>query len=145
MIFEVVKEPNDELLQGLNKLIHQIKASSTGMASNLITRLLSSDAVRVFIAREANNDIVGMLSLVVYPTPTGIHARIEDVVVDEHYRRNGIATELVNRALDAARERGADGVALTSNSRRQAANKLYARVGFLPWDTNVYYYKFKRG
>ena len=87
-------------------------------------------------------DIVGILTLIVYRVPTGIRARIEDVVVDETIRGKGIGEGLVRHALNIARDAGADGIALTSNPKREAANKLYQRLGFKPWETNLYFYKF---
>ena len=63
--------------------------------------------------------------------------------MDESARGQGIAVELVQRALEIARAKGADGVALTSNPRRAAANKLYQKVGFKRWETNIYFYKFE--
>ncbi|MCL4825027.1 MAG: GNAT family N-acetyltransferase, partial [Anaerolineales bacterium] len=86
---------------------------------------------------------VGALPLVVYRAPTGVRARIEDVVVAEAARGRGVAVELVRRALEIARQKGADGVALTSNPRREPANRLYQKVGFKKWETNVYFYKFE--
>jgi ribosomal protein S18 acetylase RimI-like enzyme len=47
--------------------------------------------------------------------------------------------ELLNRAaLDEARSRGAKDVSLTSRPSREAANRLYQRIGFERRDTNVY-------
>jgi ribosomal protein S18 acetylase RimI-like enzyme len=57
-------------------------------------------------------------------------------------RGKGIGEALMRYALSMAREAGADGVALTSNPRRDAANRLYQRLGFKPWETNLYFYKF---
>jgi ribosomal protein S18 acetylase RimI-like enzyme len=45
----------------------------------------------------------------------------------------------LNRAAIAeARRRGAKNVSLTSRSSREAANRLYRRLGFEPYDTNLY-------
>jgi hypothetical protein len=41
-----------------------------------------------------------------------------------------------------ARDAGAGGVALTSNPKREAANRLYQHLGFKLWETNLYFYKF---
>jgi ribosomal protein S18 acetylase RimI-like enzyme len=72
--------------------------------------------------------------------PTGVRAWIEDVVVDEEARGHGVG-ELLNRAaLDLARELGAKTVDLTSRPSREAANRLYQRIGFVARDTNVYRY-----
>jgi ribosomal protein S18 acetylase RimI-like enzyme len=89
-----------------------------------------------------SSPIVGILTLIVYRVPTGIRARVEDVVVDEAMRGKGIGEALMRHALNMAREAGADGVALTSNPKREAANRLYQRLGFQPWQTNLYFYKF---
>ena len=43
-------------------------------------------------------------------------------------------------ALDAAAAAGARTVDLTSRPVREAANRLYQRLGFVPRDTNVYRY-----
>ncbi|MDK1080488.1 MAG: GNAT family N-acetyltransferase, partial [Anaerolineae bacterium] len=69
-------------------------------------------------------------------------ARVEDVIVEEAMRGNGIGEALVRYALNMAREANADGVALTSNPKRKAANQLYQKLGFKPWQTNLYFYKF---
>lgn len=143
MQIETVTHVTDELLDALTRLIPQLKISSPRLTRDDLAALLSSDASTLLTARmDASAAIIGMLTLIVYRVPTGVRARIEDVVVDESVRGQGIAVELVQRALDIARAKGADGVALTSNPRREAANRLYQKVGFKLWETNVYFYKF---
>jgi len=63
------------------------------------------------------------------------------VVVDQNFRRRGIAEALVNSAIEYAREAGVDGISLTSNPKREAANKLYQSMGFEKRETNSYYFK----
>lgn len=133
----------DELLDALTRLIPQLKISSPRLTSDGLAGLLASDATSLLTARDESGAIVGMLTLIHYRTPTGVRARIEDVVVDESVRGKGIAVDLVQHALSIAREKGADGVALTSNPRREAANRLYQKVGFKIWETNVYFFKFE--
>lgn len=85
--------------------------------------------------------IVGSLTLAFYAVPTGLKAWIEDVVVDDAVRGQGVG-ELLNRAaIDEARGRGAKDVSLTSRPSREAANRLYRRIGFDQRDTNVYRYQ----
>ena len=146
MQIEIASRVTDELLDALTRLIPQLKISSPRLTRDDVAALVSSDSVSLLTARanaDASAPIVGMLTLIVYRVPTGVRARIEDVVVDESVRGRGVAVELVRRALEIAREKGADGVALTSNPRREAANKLYQKVGFKKWETNVYFYKFE--
>jgi len=134
----------DELVEAFERLIPQLKLFFPTPSRQEIDSLLASDASMLLTARypDSGSPIVGILTLVVYRVPTGIRARIEDVVVDEVMRGNGIGEALVRYALNMAREAVADGVALTSNPKRKAANRLYKRLGFKPWVTNLYFYKF---
>jgi ribosomal protein S18 acetylase RimI-like enzyme len=86
--------------------------------------------------------IIGLLTLIVYRVPSGVRAHIEDVVVDKAMRGQGIGETLMRHALHMAREAGSNGVALTANPRREAANRLYRRLGFKTWHTNLYFYEF---
>ena len=143
MQIELADRINDDLFDALTRLLPQLKISSPRLTRDDLSALLSSDAVTLLTARaDASAPLLGVLTLIVYRVPTGVRARIEDVVVDESARGRGVAVELVQRALEIARAKGADGVALTSNPRREAANRLYQKVGFKKWETNVYFYKF---
>jgi ribosomal protein S18 acetylase RimI-like enzyme len=94
----------------------------------------------IAVDREADDRVLGSLTLAWFRIPTGVRAWIEDVVVDEEARGHGVG-ELLNRAaLDRARELGAKTVDLTSRPSREAANRLYQRIGFVARDTNVYRY-----
>ncbi len=143
MQIELVERATDELLDALARLIPQLKISSPRLTRDDLAALLASDTSTLLAARADSGQIAGVLTLIVYRVPTGVRARIEDVVVDKSARGQGIAVVLVQRALDIARAKGADGVALTSNPRREAANRLYQKVGFKRWETNLYFYKFE--
>lgn len=144
MQIEPASRVTDELLEALTRLVPQLKVSSPRLTREDVAALVSSEAVSLLTARmDESAPILGMLTLIVYRVPTGVRARIEDVVVDESARGRGVAVALVERALEVARAKGADGVALTSNPRREAANRLYQKVGFKKWETNVYFYKFE--
>jgi ribosomal protein S18 acetylase RimI-like enzyme len=133
-----------ELVDAFERLIPQLKLSFPPPSRPEIDALVSSSASILLVARypDGQAPIAGMLTLVMYRVPTGIRARVEDVVVDEAMRGKGIGEALMRHALQMSREAGADGVALTSNPRREAANRLYQRLGFQPWQTNLYFYKF---
>jgi len=133
----------DELLDAFENLIPQLKADFPFPTREELAALISAESSLVYIARFPDEyvTIVGILTLVIYRVPTGIRAHIEDVVVEESMRGNGIGEELIRHALRVARDSGADGVALTSNPKREAANRLYQRLGFKIWETNLYYYK----
>ena len=79
-----------------------------------------------------------MLTLVIYSVPARKKSRIEDVVVDEKYRGRGIATKLVNYAIEKAKNNGVISLDLTSRPERENASKLYLKLGFKKRNTNVY-------
>ena len=109
---------------------------------DLIREIVEAEASTVLIARDSRDDgrIVGMLTLVVFRIPTGVRAWIEDVVVDEMVRGRGVGEALSKAAVRRALELGARTVELTSRSSREAANRLYQRLGFVRRDSNVYRY-----
>jgi ribosomal protein S18 acetylase RimI-like enzyme len=81
-----------------------------------------------------------MLTLVLFRISTGLCALIEDVVVDEAARGQGVGQALILRAVELAADAGARSVELTSRPSRVAANRLYQSLGFEPRETNVYRY-----
>jgi len=95
----------------------------------------------LLVARDPH--IVGVLTLTLYRIPTGLSARIDDVIVDTAARGRGVGEALTRDAIERARTAGAKAVNLTSHPRRDAANRLYQRVGFERRDTNVYVYKLR--
>lgn len=139
----LVDDPTDELLDGMIRLIPQLISSPACFTRENIRCMLVSGASSLIIARSDEGVLIGMLTLIVYRVPTGIRARIEDVVVDEYVRGRGIATALIQNAIKNARARGANGITLTSNPRREQANRLYQKMGFKKWETNVYFYEFE--
>ncbi len=127
----------DAVAAALADLVPQLSRSAAPLTADGLRRVVDHEACTVFVAR-LDGVVVGSLTLAVFPIPTGAKAWIEDVVVDEAARGRGIG-ELLNRtALDRARSFGARTVDLTSRPSREAANRLYQRLGFDRRETNVY-------
>ena len=99
--------------------------------------LLGSDANTLLLAR-VEGRVVGMLTLIMFPLPSGLRGRIEDVVVDEAARGHGVGAALTGEALRLAEAAEVRTVDLTSRPSRQAANRLYERLGFQSRDSTVY-------
>ncbi|HEY5389790.1 MAG TPA: GNAT family N-acetyltransferase [Solirubrobacteraceae bacterium] len=140
---EAPQAPTAELLAAVAALLPQLSRSAAPPDAAALERLLRSPAVRLLVARDDAGAVLGMLTLALFPIPTGTRAWIEDVVVDESARGRGIAAALTQRALELAREGGARTVDLTSRPDRDAANRLYARLGFKRRETNVYRYELR--
>ncbi len=136
---EIAGEATDEVLAALHRLIPQLSSSSAPVTVAELRELIDSDSSVLFIAR-VDGRIVGSLTLAVFRIPTGIRAWIEDVVVDENARGHGVGEALNRAALAEAKQRGAKTVDLTSRPSREAANRLYLRIGFVARETNVYRY-----
>jgi ribosomal protein S18 acetylase RimI-like enzyme len=128
---------DDELLAAVAALIPQLSSSSPPPGADALDRILANPDATLFVARLGDR-IVGMLTLVTFEIPTAVRAWIEDVVVDERARGRGVAAALVQAALDRSTEVGARTVDLTSRPDREAANRLYVRMGFEQRATNVY-------
>lgn len=130
---------DDELVTAFERLIPQLSSSNPPPTAAELTALVSSDASTLFIAR-VDGQIVGSLTLAMFRIPTGIRAWIEDVVVDSSARGHGVGEALNLAALEHAKKNGAITVDLTSRPSREAANRLYQRIGFKARETNVYRY-----
>jgi ribosomal protein S18 acetylase RimI-like enzyme len=135
MQIEVVEAVSAELVDALSSLLPQLSSASPPSASELAA-IVDSPATSLLIARDGDA-VLGMLTLVVFRIPTGVRAWIQDVVVDEAARGRGIGEALTLRAVELAREAGARSIELTTRPTREAANRLYRRLGFEERDTNV--------
>jgi ribosomal protein S18 acetylase RimI-like enzyme len=135
-------EVDSELVLAFERLIPQLSSSNPPPGPDALAAMIASDASIVLVARddELGGAVVGSLTLVVFRIPTGVRAWIEDVVVDDSARGKGVGEALNRAALDRARAEGATTVDLTSRPSREAANRLYQRIGFVPRETNVYRY-----
>ncbi len=137
MKIEEITEYSVEVLYVLKKLLPQLSKSAAAPTELIARRIIDSDSSRLLVARDGDM-IYGMLTIVIFPIPSGVRAWIEDVVVDESGRGKGVGEALSKYALNLAKSEGAKTVDLTSRPTREAANRLYQRIGFISRETNVY-------
>lgn len=139
-----VGEVTNELVSAVHQLLPQLAGSARLPSGAEIDQIVSSPATTLFVAYDypdwpgSAGTIVGMLTLATFRIPTGVRAWVEDVVVDAGARGRGVGEALTQAALDLARARGAQTVDLTSRPSREAANRLYQKLGFTQRQTNVY-------
>ena len=140
-----VSSVTEELHNAFQRLIPQLTIHKSAPDRDELMALINSESSTLLIARypDQESDIAGILTLVIYRVPTGLRSIVEDVVVDEKMRGQGIGEALMLHAIELAREAGASGVSLTSNPRREAANHLYQSIGFKRRETNAYYFNLK--
>jgi ribosomal protein S18 acetylase RimI-like enzyme len=132
------QEATPELIDAFARLIPQLSRSSPPPGQAELQAMIDAPGTSVLVATNDDDAITGTLTLVVFRIPTGMRAWIEDVVVDEAARGQGVGEALTLHALDVARAAGAKTVDLTSRPSREAANRLYQRLGFTARETNVY-------
>jgi ribosomal protein S18 acetylase RimI-like enzyme len=134
---QAAESADDTLCAAVAALVPQLSSSSPAPTREALARIVADPATTLFVARDGDH-VVGMLTLALFEIPTGVRAWIEDVVVDGAARGQGVAAQLVQAALDRAESAGARTVDLTSRPDREAANRLYRRMGFEARATNVY-------
>jgi len=127
-----------ELIEAMANLVPQLSPGRVPPSGAELKSILGDDRVHLFVARSPDGAVHGAVALVFYRVPTGVRARIEDLVVSRSHRGLGLGRALMLRAMQAAREGQAHVLDLTSNPSRTRANALYLRLGFQRWETNVY-------
>ncbi|MBT2441890.1 GNAT family N-acetyltransferase [Streptomyces sp. ISL-36] len=134
---EIIREASEELVEAFGRLLPQLSSTAKPLDFEAIDRMVSCDANTVLVAR-TSEAIVGTLTLLLLPLPSGLRGRVEDVVVDTAARGQGLAALLTQEALRIAREAGARTVDPTSRPDRAAANRLYERLGFQASESMIY-------
>jgi ribosomal protein S18 acetylase RimI-like enzyme len=133
----VVRAVTDEVVAAFARLLPQLSTSAPTLDAGALEILVSWPGNHILVAR-VDGEIMGTLTLVTFPIPTGLRAWIEDVVVDEAARGRGVGAALTREAVRLAHAGGARTVDLTSRPSRAAANRLYERLGFQVRDSKVY-------
>lgn len=126
----------------MGRLVGQLSSSARALTHAELRQIIESPATRLLVARDEDGNIVGSLTLASFRIPTGLRAWVEDVVVDQAARRQGVGEALTMEALRLARGAGARTVDLTVRPEREAAERLYRRLGFKRRDTSVYRREF---
>lgn len=126
-----------EVVEAFGRLLPQLSKSAPPLGQAELESIVGCPADTLLVARSGGT-ITGTLTLVMFPLPTGLRAWIEDVVVDETARGQGIGEAMTHEALRIAQEAGARTVDLTSRPARAAAGRLYERLGFKIRDSRLY-------
>ena len=137
-MIEIVTSVDAALVAAAARLMPQLSQAAPPTANEL-AELVAQPGSTLFVARDGD-EVIGLLVLTRYRILTGVQARIDDVVVDAAARGKGVGEALTRAAIERARQLGARSVTLTSRPSREAANRLYVRLGFHSVETNVYRY-----
>lgn len=135
--FEEITTCTPALHAAVQQLLDQLTPAPMVMSEAQLRAVIDSPVSHLFLLCD-EEQIVGMITVGIYCSPTGSKAWIEDVVVDRRFRGRGYGRQLVERAIDFARTQGVELLMLTSNPARTAANALYQAIGFERKETNCY-------
>jgi len=133
----VLRDVTDQDAAAINRLLAQLSRSAPPLDAEAVRQVAAWNGNSLLAAR-AGGEIIGILTLVTFPIPTGLRAWIEDVVVDESARGQGVGAALTLEAIRLARAAGARTIDLTTRPSREAAGRLYERLGFRLRDSRVY-------
>ena len=140
MQIEIVRSVTPELVEAFARLLPQQSLGARHPTAEQLTAVAEAQGNTLLIARDDHGAIVGTLTLMILLTPGATFGFVEDVVVDAGARRQGIGEALVRECLRLAAEQGARRIELHSGNHRPDAIRLYQRVGFKKFETNVWRY-----
>lgn len=137
-----VTQFSERLYQACQRLVPQLTHNNPPPSRQELRLLISSPSAILLQALHSDfeEEIIGLVTLILYRAPTGLRAYSEDLVVDEKARGRHIGEALMHACVERAAREGASQVMLTCNPARLAANRLYKRMGFTVHKTNVYRY-----
>ena len=131
-----------EYHEAMQRFLNQLTTHPMTLTETMFRQLIDSENSHLFFLMK-EGQIAGMITVGLYYSPTGGKAWIEDVVVDEAFRGQGLSKQLVAHAIEFTQSKQIPLLMLTSNPKRIAANKLYQAMGFSRKETNVYRMKFE--
>jgi GNAT superfamily N-acetyltransferase len=94
---------------------------------------IQADPNQELIVAELDGEVVGTLQLTTLPSLSyqgRMRAQVESVRVLEQFRGRGIGAQMMEWAIERARQRGCHLMQLTSHQSRIDAHRFYERLGF---------------
>lgn len=128
---------NERLVEDINRLLAQLNANKEEVTLQRVKDIVASPSAELWVVKDGER-IIGMSTINFMQRVLGSAGYIDDVVIDESHRGKGFGTKLMEAVIQSARERGVERVALTSRPSREAANKLYLKLGFKMKQTNAF-------
>ncbi|MEK7583522.1 MAG: GNAT family N-acetyltransferase [Patescibacteria group bacterium] len=137
MKIEELKNVTTKVLDEINLLIPQLSSSAKLLTYARLLDMVKNERTTTLVIKDGQK-IIGMGMVVIYDVPTEKRAWLEEIMVDEAYRGQGLGERLSKELIEIARHQRVNRVYLSSGLHREAANKLYQKLGFEKKETNVY-------
>jgi ribosomal protein S18 acetylase RimI-like enzyme len=136
----IVARADDDLAEAAERLVPQLSPSARMPGLWELDQIIKEPGTALIVAREGRV-IVGMLTLHTFRSTTGIHAWIQDVVVDQTAQGRGVSELLTQEAIRLSVQRGALTTELASRPSRIGTSKLFERLGFELRHAHLYRYR----
>lgn len=140
----ILKKATADNLKEVNHLLSGLSLTGTPprpLTIALLHRLIGQKNTFLLIAKspeKTNKKIIGFVTIYIVRIPSGVIATVEDLLVDESYRRQGVGRLLMEYAISLAEKKSARHISLRTSPQRIAANKFYERMGFHLMATNFF-------
>lgn len=130
-----VTEASADVVESVGRLAQALPRFKDVPTADHIQRVIDSPATRLLVARDEGGEVVGMLTVAVYPMPTGVRVWFEDTSVSQ--RGKGVGRLLTEAALKIAREAGAADAEFIVQPSQTGALKMASLMGFGPNDEDT--------
>lgn len=123
-----------DLLNALFSIEQDFSPNEAAQRTGLKLLLDNPDQGQIFVARHQVAGVVGMVSaqLVISTAMGAPSAWIEDMVVREQFRGQGVGKALLEKAKDWAKAKGAKRVQLVADADNAAALNFYKHLDWQP-------------
>lgn len=139
IVIERVTDFSSEIADAIRSLVEQIGDNYQPLTDDDVKEMIENPQSFLLIAKHVpTGKIAGMVMTMIYRIPYTKKAYIDDIVVDEKFRKLGIATKLLETAIEIARKHHAGYIMLTAHHKRIAGNRLYEKLGFQKRESNIY-------
>ena len=132
-----IRELNEADLASLIQLYEQLDPSNGNLKLETSLEVWRNEIVPnkniKYFGAVDNGRVVSTLYCMIIPNLTSLGRAIcfvENVVTDKDYRKQGLATKLMDKAVEFAHEHGCYKIMLESGIKRKEAHKFYANYGF---------------
>jgi GNAT superfamily N-acetyltransferase len=124
---EMLTDASEETAEQLNALMHQLTPRAQVLDAGRLRKILNSSG-SLYVARDGDK-IVGTVCRLDLYHPVRTKCWIEDMVVDQNYRGQGIAANLLTAAIEGV---PAEAISVNLNSKidRVDSHRLYSKLGF---------------
>ena len=125
-----------------SQLLNLFKELTTNQVNLNIQDVVKDDNCHAIVLENEVGEVIGFAALTTFIVPTkGRVGKIEDVVIREAFRGQGLGDRLLDELILIAKERNLANITLTSNPKRVVARNLYQKKGFILLETGVFLLK----